>query len=86
MKKLGLLMLLVVLCLAGCGNVYLSGDAMTAAEASALQAYGAYDRMKGEAAAPAWIIGYERENYLQWRYFVRAAKRSDTWGPKLEGE
>jgi hypothetical protein len=68
---------------AGCGNVYLKGDALTAAETSTLDAYQAYQRAETQ---PAWQKAYLGENFKQWRYFVRSARKNLSWGPKLEGE
>jgi len=89
MKKL--LMVAAVLALlavpavvAGCGNVELRGTALTAAEQStmdALQAVNRSDTMDKPTAK-----SYLTENFKQWRYFVRAAKKDDAWGPKLAGE
>ena len=84
----------------GCGSVYLRGDALTAAETSAMDAYGAAQRAgartagvppalpeAGETpAAPPWLKGYLVENFKQWRSFVRSARKDLSWGPKLEGE
>jgi hypothetical protein len=71
---------------AGCGNVYLTGDAATAAETSALDAYGAAQRATSEPATPGWEKAYLQENYKQWRYFVQSSRKDLTWGPKLAGE
>ena len=89
--KANVLVLLVVAmigltCLAGCGNVYLRGDAMTAAETSAMDAYQAVQRAEQEPASPAWETAYLAENFKQWRFFVRAAKKDEAWGPKLPDE
>lgn len=73
-------------CAAGCGNVYLKGEALTAAEASTLHAYQAVQRADAEPATPGWEKAYLGENFKQWRFFVRAARKEETWGPKLEGE
>jgi len=99
MKKLMMcIAVLVVLGLTGCGNVYLKGDALTAAETSALDAYGALQRVDPcpncvDPAAAAtqpcvepWVKAYLMENFKQWRFFVRSARKDLTWGPKLEGE
>ena len=74
---------LVLLCLAGCGNVYLRGEALTAAETSAMDAFGAAQRAEAE---PAWQKAYLQENFKQWRSFVRSARKDEAWGPKLEDE
>jgi hypothetical protein len=37
-------------------------------------------------ATPAWEKAYLEENFKQWRFFVRSARKEETWGPKLEGE
>ena len=88
------------LSLAGCGNVYLWGDGLTAAETSAMDAYNAFQRAQPSAvlpdanAAPAdpnaslpmWEKAYLEENYKQWRSFVRSANKDLTWGPKLRNE
>ena len=80
------LAVLVVLCLAGCGNVYLRGEALTAAETSTMDAFQASQRADAEPATPAWQKAYLQENFKQWRFFVRSARKDDAWGPKLEGE
>ena len=85
MKKI-IMLLLVMVMLSGCGNVYLHGEAMTAAELSTLDAYQATQRVELEPDAAAWIKSYLEENFRQWRYFVRAAKKDLEWGPKLGGE
>jgi hypothetical protein len=72
--------------LAGCGNVQLSGDAMTAAQTSTLEALGFYQRVQLDANASPLVRGYALENVTQWRWFVRSAKRDMTWGPKLPGD
>jgi hypothetical protein len=79
---------LVVLGLAGCGNVYLRGDALTAAETSTMDAYQAVERAapQREPDCPAWLRAYLEENFRQWRFFVRSARKDLTWGPKLEAE
>ena len=82
----GVLAVLVVLCLAGCGNVYLRGEALTAAETSTMDAFQATQRADAEPAMPAWQKAYLQENFKQWRFFVRSARKDDAWGPKLEGE
>ena len=87
MKKLLICMaVLVVLCLTGCGNVYLRGEALTAAETSAMDAWQAVQRADKEAATPEWQKAYLAENFKQWRFFVRSARKDETWGPKLEAE
>lgn len=72
--------------LAGCGNVYLHGEALTAAETSTLDAWQAVQRVDADTTAPSWQKAYLTENFVQWRYFVRAAKRDLGWGPKLPTE
>lgn len=89
--KANVLMLLVVaviamVCVAGCGNVYLRGDALTAAETSAMDAYQAAQRAEKEPSTPDWEKAYLAENFKQWRFFVRSAHKDMAWGPKLEGE
>jgi hypothetical protein len=99
MKKLALcIVLLVVLGLTGCGNVYLRGEALTAAETSTLDAYGALQRADPckscvdpaasttQPAVEPWVKAYLKENFCQWRFFVRSARKDLAWGPKLEGE
>ncbi len=78
--------LVLALVLAGCGNVYLQGEAMTAVEQSTLDAYQAVQRANADAATPAWEKAYLAENFKQWRFYARSAKKDATWGPKLEGE
>jgi hypothetical protein len=76
--------------LCGCGNVQLSGTAMTAAEKSTMDAYQSVQRYTAATSRPAgeptWTAAYLTENFRQWRWFVRAAKRDMSWGPKLPGE
>ncbi len=79
-------LLAVVLCITGCGNVYLQGDGLTAAETSAMDAYQAVQRGSADPATPAWEKAYLTENFKQWRFFVRSARKDLAWGPKLEGE
>ena len=72
---------------AGCGNVYLQGDAATAAETSTLDACQAVQRSGADATTqPSWEQSYLVENFKQWRSFVRSARKDLTWGPKLAGE
>ncbi|MFA6133395.1 MAG: hypothetical protein WC869_05185 [Phycisphaerae bacterium] len=105
--------LLCVLCVAvlfagGCGNVYLKGEALTAAETSTMDAYQAVQRLGGTGVppvsestaetavvpstaatatpAPTWMKAYLEENFKQWRFFVRSARKDLTWGPKLADE
>ena len=75
-----------VLLFAGCGNVYVKGEALTALETSTLDAYQAVQRADAEPAAPDWLKAYLSENFKQWRSFVRAARKDTDWGLKLEGE
>jgi hypothetical protein len=87
MRKLAMCIgLLVVLCVTGCGNVYLRGEALTAVELSAMDAYQAMKRADAEPATPAWEKGYLTENYVQWRCFVRSARKDEAWGPALPSE
>ena len=79
-----LLVFLTVCLLAGCGNVYLQGDAMTAAQSSTMDAYGFYQRVDGNSQPLA--KAYALENATQWRWFVRSALKSTTWGPALPGD
>ena len=80
------IVVLLTICLAGCGNVYLTGEALTAAENSALDAYNACQRGFNDPNLPLWTKAYLGENAGQWRSFVRAAKKDDAWGPKVECE
>jgi len=75
-----------LLMLAGCGNVTLKGEALTAAETSTMDALQAVQRAGAEPATPAWQLAYLQENFRQWRLFVRSARKDTTWGPKLPGE
>lgn len=83
---LTLVVLVFLLAVPGCGNVYLKGDALTAAETSTIDAYQASQRATAEPATPAWEKAYLEENFKQWRLFVRSARKDLTWGPKLENE
>jgi ABC-type cobalamin transport system ATPase subunit len=76
----------VILMVAGCGNVYLKGEALTAAETSTLDAYQAVQRGNADAATPGWEKAYLTENFKQWRFFVRSARKDLVWGPKLPDE
>lgn len=78
--------LVVCLAIAGCGNVSLSGDALTAAQTSANDAYNAAVRAQANPASPAWESAYLTENYLQWRFFVRSAVKDNNWGTLLPSE
>jgi hypothetical protein len=101
MKKLmTCIMLMALSCVAvgvaGCGNVYLRGEALTAAETSTMDAYQAVRRVSsagvpavrdtGEPPVPTWLKAYLEENFKQWRFFVRSARKDLTWGPKLPAE
>ena len=87
MRKLAICVaLLAVFCLAGCGNVHLWGEALTAAETSTMDALQAARRADAEPETPAWETAYLQENFKQWRSFVRSARKDDTWGPNLEGK
>lgn len=86
MKRLiGVVLVLLVL-LGGCGNVYLGGEALTAAETSTLDAFQAVQRAQADPGTVAWEHSYLAENFKQWRFFVRSARKDLGWGPKLEGE
>ncbi len=71
---------------AGCGNVYLSDDGLTAAQQSTMDAYQAVQRADADPATSATLKVYLAENFKQWRFFVRSAVKDLTWGPKLPGE
>ena len=83
-----LVSLTLILCvyLAGCGNVSLTGDAMIAAQQSAMDAYQASVRADTDATTPAWERMYLQENFKQWRSYVRSANKNATWGPLLPSE
>lgn len=87
---MGLFLIAMALAMAimvsGCGNVELRDQAMTAAEVSTTQAFEAARRAEADEACPIWLKAYTVENAKQWRYFVRAAKKSETWGPLFENE
>lgn len=71
--------------LAGCDQVAIRGPAMTTAENSVKDALIAYNRATSQP--DNWTErAYLRENFYQWRFFVRAAKNDNQWGPKLAGE
>jgi len=91
MRAVRILCVLCVLCgwllLSGCGNVYLKGNALTAAETSTMDAYQSVQRASATATTqPTWQQSYLVENFKQWRFFVRSAHKDLNWGPKLEGE
>jgi hypothetical protein len=77
---------LAVCLLAGCGNVYLAGDAMTAATCSTVDAFDFAARVRGDANLPRVVSLYADENASQWRSFVRSARKDMSWGPKLPDE
>jgi hypothetical protein len=83
---LALALVLAILTVAGCGNVTLKGDSMTAAEVSTLDAYNASQRAGADPNMPHWTQVYLDENFKQWRCFVWSAKKDVTWGPKLPEE
>jgi hypothetical protein len=72
----------------GRGNVNLRGEAPTAAEIRAMDAYQAVQRTdpQREPDCPAWLRAYLAENFKQWRYFVRSARKDLAWGPKVLNE
>lgn len=80
------IMIAMATCLPGCGNVYLSGDALTCTEVSATDAFNAAQRAQPDPNIPNWMKGYLDENFKQWRSYVRSAKRDMTWGPTLPEE
>jgi hypothetical protein len=89
MKNLAICMMVMLLpatMLVGCGNVYLRGEALTGVETSTLDAYQAACRTGADPNVPAWQTAYQQENFRQWRFFVRSARKDLAWGPKLEGE
>ena len=83
---LALVLVLAILTVAGCGNVTLKGDSMTAAEVSTLDAYNASQRAGADPNMPHWTQVYLDENFKQWRCFVWSAKKDTAWGPKLPSE
>ena len=86
MKAWMLVLMAMVIFVAGCGNVSLQGEALTAAETSTMDAYQAVQRAQADPAMPSWETAYLQENFKQWRFFVRSVRKDLTWGPKLEGE
>ena len=83
---LALVLVLAILTVAGCGNVTLKGDSMTAAEMSTLDAFNASQRAGADPNIPHWTQVYLDENFKQWRCFVWSAKKDTAWGPKLPEE
>ena len=79
-------------CLPACGgNVYLRGDALTASEASAMDAYQAVHRSGAVESVRAgkqmtWEQQYFLENFRHWRSLVRSAHKNLNWGPTLPNE
>jgi outer membrane PBP1 activator LpoA protein len=85
MKAMAFLsVILLAVFLAGCGNVNLSGDALTSVQQSTLDSYTFWSRVDGNAQP--FVKAYAQENVTQWRYFARAALRDQNWGPKLPGD
>jgi hypothetical protein len=80
------LMIALASSLPGCGEVYLSGDALTATETSANDAFSATNRAAADANCPLWTKLYLDENFVQWRSYVRSARRDMEWGPRLDAE
>ena len=81
-----LLVLGLVVTAAGCGNVSVQGDAMTALETSTLDAFGFLERVRSDPNASSLFRCYATENFVQWRWFARSAKKDLNWGPKLPEE
>ncbi len=81
-----MVLLAMLVTLAGCGNVYLSGDGLTAAQQSTMDAYQAVQRADADPDTPATLRIYLSENFKQWRFFVRSAVKDLNWGPKLPVE
>jgi len=48
-----------------------------------MDAFQAVQRAQADQATPAWEKAYLQENFQQWRFFVRSARKDLTWGPKL---
>ncbi|MCE5280342.1 MAG: hypothetical protein ABFD92_07870 [Planctomycetaceae bacterium] len=86
MKIVLVVLLVLVLNSAGCGNVYLHGEAATAVETSAMDSYLATQKAAADPAVPDWSKAYFEENFRQWRSFARSARRDTNWGPKLPSE
>lgn len=85
--SLCLLCLLLLLCgVAGCGNVYLRGEAATAVETSAMDSYLVAQKAGADGTCPTWVKGYLEENFRQWRSFARSNRAEPTWGPRLASE
>jgi len=64
-----------------------AGDATRADQRPvAVEEVQAAQRAEKEPATPDWEKAYLAENFKQWRFFVRSARKDETWGPKLEGE
>ncbi len=80
------LLFVAVLSVGGCGNVSLSGDAMTAAENSVTNAYTASVKADLDPSTPDWAKVYLSENFKQWRFYVRSARKDLSWGPVLPSE
>jgi hypothetical protein len=81
-----LLVLGLLVTAAGCGNVSVQGDAMTALESSTMDALGFVERVEADPGASPLVKGYATENFIQWRWFARSAKKDLNWGPKLPSE
>ena len=79
MKKILASIILLAL-MAGCQDVTLRGQAMSAAENSAIHAFEAHKRWDCRSECKA----YKKLNAEQWRWFVRAAKRDNAWGVELD--
>jgi len=80
------MVVLALVLLVGCGNVYLSGDGLSAAQQSTMDAYQAVQRADTDPATPPTLKIYLTQNFKQWRFFVRSAVKDLNWGPKLPGE
>lgn len=72
--------------MSGCGNVLLSGESLTAAQQSVMDGYQAVQRANADPATPEWEKAYLTENFKQWRFYVRSARKDLTWGPTLASE
>ena len=73
-------------CLAGCGNVFLMGEAKTAVQTSTMDAYLASQKASIDTTTPTWVRAYLEENFRQWRFFSRAASHDPNQGPTLPSE
>jgi len=72
-----LVLLLLLVSVTGCGNVYLQGEAKTAVTQSAILSQEAARRAEEQEVQPEWVVEFLQENASWWDAFNRAADGGD---------